>query len=118
MRWVTREYVRTEQARRRSVWHRWFAWHPVVVKVHDEFDHWVWFECLERKWSIGKYGGGLWRYRHPRARPEQFYAEEYGEAAEYFGKQMSQETGMPLQECSCCAFSFSAQAMLQTLSLA
>ena len=67
-RWVTREYIRTEQARRRSVWHRWFAWHPVVVKVHDEFDHWVWFECLERKWSIGKYGGGLWRYRHPRAR--------------------------------------------------
>ena len=30
---------------------------------------------------------------------EQFYAEEYGEAAViYFGKQMSQETGMPLQE--------------------
>jgi hypothetical protein len=30
---------------------------------------------------------------------QQFYAEEYGEASEYFGKQMSQETGMPLQEC-------------------
>ena len=28
-----------------------------------------------------------------------FVAEEYGEAAEYFGRQMSQETGMPLQEC-------------------
>jgi len=65
MRWVTREYVRTEQARRRSVWHRWFAWHPVIVSVEEEFDHWVWFERLERKWSLGKYGGGHWRYRHP-----------------------------------------------------
>jgi hypothetical protein len=68
----------------------------VVVKVNDELDHWVWFERLERKWSLGKYGGGHWRYRHHRG---QFYAEEYRDAAEYFGKQMSQETGMPLQEC-------------------
>jgi hypothetical protein len=71
----------------------------VIVSVEEEFDHWVWFERLERKWSLGKYGGGQWRYRHPRAHQGQFYAEEYGEAAEYFGKQMSQETGMPLQEC-------------------
>jgi hypothetical protein len=71
----------------------------VVVRAHDELEHWAWFERLERKWSIGKYGGGHWRYRHPRAHPEQFYAEEYDEASEYFGKQMSQETGMPLQEC-------------------
>jgi len=100
MRWVTREYVRTEQASRRSVWHRWFAWYPVVVRAHDEFDHWVWFERLERKWSIGKYGGGHWRYRHPRAHREQSYAEQYDEdAVNYFGMQMSQETGMPLQEC-------------------
>jgi hypothetical protein len=69
------------------------------VRAHDELEHWVWFERLERKWSIGKYGGGHWRYSHPRARPEQSYAEEYGEASEYFGKQMSQETGMPLEEC-------------------
>jgi hypothetical protein len=72
----------------------------VIVSVEEEFDHWVWFERLERKWSINKYGGkGRWRYRHPMAHPEQSCAEEYGEAAEYFGKQMSQETGMPLQEC-------------------
>ena len=100
MRWVTREYVRTEQARRRSVWHRWFAWHPVVVRVEEEFDHWVWLETLERKWTVGRYRNhGHWRYRHPGAHPEQFDAEDYGEAVEYFGKQMSQETGMPLQEC-------------------
>jgi hypothetical protein len=66
MRWVTREYVRTEQARRRSVWHRWFAWYPVVVSVEGGVDHWVWFERLERKWSVGGYGDqkGHWRYRH------------------------------------------------------
>jgi hypothetical protein len=83
---------------RRSLWHLWFAWYPVVVKGRDEFDHWVWFERLERKWSIGKYGGGCWRYRHPRHKG-QFYAEEYGEAVNYFGMQMSQETGVPLQGC-------------------
>jgi len=99
MRWVTREYVRTEQARRRSVWHRWFAWHPVIVRVEEEFDHWVWFERLERKWSLSKYGKGHWRYRHPRAHPEQFDAEDRDEGVEYFGKQMSQETGRPLREC-------------------
>jgi hypothetical protein len=29
-------------------------------------DHWVWFERLERKWSVGGYGDqkGHWRYRH------------------------------------------------------
>jgi hypothetical protein len=55
----------------------------VVVKVDDELDHWVWFERLERKWSISKYGGkGHWRYRHPMAHPEQSYAGQYGEAPE------------------------------------
>jgi hypothetical protein len=34
MRWVTREYVRTEQARRRSVWHRWFI--SAAVKLGGE----------------------------------------------------------------------------------
>ena len=73
MRWATREYVRTEQARRRSVWHRWFAWYPVVVRVEGEFDHWAWFEHLERKWSLGHYGDrkGHWRYRHPLVHVEQ-----------------------------------------------
>ena len=67
MRWVTREYVRTVQAKRRSVWHRWFAWYPVIVSVEEESDHWVWLETLERKWSLGRYADrkGHWRYRHP-----------------------------------------------------
>ena len=100
MRWVTREYVRTVQARRRSLWHHWFAWYPVVVKVDDGVDHWVWFERLERKWSIGSYGAQFWRYRHPKAYPEQYCAEQYDkDAVNYFGMQMSQETGMALQEC-------------------
>jgi hypothetical protein len=63
-----RQYVLTSKARRRSLWHQWFAWYPVVVKVDDELDHWVWFERLERKWSISKYGGkGHWTAR-PRSR--------------------------------------------------
>ena len=101
MRWATRQHVLTSQAQRHSLWHHWFAWYPVVVKVDDELDNWVWFEHLERKWSISKYGSkGHWRYRHPIAHPEQSYAEQYDEAAvNYFGIQMSQETGMPLQEC-------------------
>jgi hypothetical protein len=66
MRRVTREYVRTEQARRRSLWHPWFAWHPVLVSVDEEFACWVWLEHLERKWSLGRYGNhGHWRYRYP-----------------------------------------------------
>ena len=78
MRWVTREYVRTEQARRRSLWQLWFAWHPVVVSVEGEFDHWVWFERLERKWSLGRYNDrkGHWRYRYPVIHAEH-YAEQY-----------------------------------------
>jgi hypothetical protein len=78
MRWVTREYVRTVQARRRSVWHRWFAWYPVIVSVEEEFDHWVWLERLERKWSLGRYGDqkGHWRYRYPVIHAEH-YAEQY-----------------------------------------
>jgi len=72
MRWTTREHVRTEQAKRRSVWHRWFAWHPVLVSVGEEFACWVWLETLERKWSIGRYGDrkGHWRYRHPAVHVE------------------------------------------------
>jgi hypothetical protein len=47
MRWATRQHVLTSQARRHSLWHHWFAWYPVAVKVDDELDHWVWFERLE-----------------------------------------------------------------------
>jgi hypothetical protein len=68
MRWATRQHVLTSRAKQRSVWHRWFAWHPVIIGAEqEEFDHWVWFETLERKWSLGRYGDrkGHWRYRHP-----------------------------------------------------
>jgi hypothetical protein len=78
MRWATRQHVRTEQAKRRSVWHRWFAWYPVVVGVEGEFDHWIWFEDLERKWSVGGYGDqkGRWKYRHPMVRAERAEGEQ------------------------------------------
>jgi hypothetical protein len=41
----------------------------VIVSVEDEFDHWIWFETLQRKWSYGRYGRqiGHWRYRYPVA---------------------------------------------------
>jgi hypothetical protein len=82
MRWVTREHVRTEQARRRSLWHRWFAWYPVVVSVEGEFDHRVWLEHLERKWSVGRYRNhGHWRYRYPVIHAEH-YAEQYDVAGD------------------------------------
>jgi hypothetical protein len=36
----------------------------------DDLDHWVWFERLERKWSISKYGGkGHWRVSLPVTGP-------------------------------------------------
>ena len=84
MRWATRQHVLTSKARKRSLWHHWFAWYPVVMTVDDELDHWVWFERLERKWSIGKYGDqkGHWRYRHSMAHPEQSCADQFGEAPE------------------------------------
>ena len=80
MRWPTREYVLTSRAKQRSLWHRWLAWYPVIVSVKDEFDHWVWLERLERKWSVGHYGDqkGHWRYRHPVFHPEQYDLDSDG----------------------------------------
>jgi hypothetical protein len=77
MRWATRQHVLTARAIRRSRWHRWFAWHPIVVR-EKEFEHRVWFAHLERKWSFGRYGEqkGHWRYRYPVVRAEH-YAEQY-----------------------------------------
>jgi len=82
MRWATRQHVLTSQARRHSLWHHWFAWYPVAVKVDDELDHWVWFERLEENGPFSKYGGeGRWRYRHPTARSD---AQQYGDEAPRF----------------------------------
>ena len=74
----------------------------MVVKVDDELDHWVWFEHLERKWSISKYGSkGNWRYRHPIAHPEQSYAEQYDEADDKAAVQFSTDhRGAHAGECS------------------
>ena len=36
MRWDTKS---------RAGWHRWFAWHPVVID-----GQWVWLETVERCW--------------------------------------------------------------------
>jgi hypothetical protein len=81
MRWATRQHVLTSRARRHSLWHYWFAWYPVVVTVEDEFDHWVWFERLERKWQLSKYGGkGRWKYRHPVAHPEQLRRQNHADS--------------------------------------
>jgi hypothetical protein len=78
VRWATRQHVLTSRAKRRSLWQRWFAWYPVVVSVEEEFDHWVWFEHLERKWSLGRYGDqkGHWKYRHPMVRAERAEGEQ------------------------------------------
>jgi hypothetical protein len=93
MRWATRQHVRTEQAKRRSVWHRWFAWYPVVVSVEGEFDHWVWLEHLERKWSVGGYGDqkGRWKYRHPVVRAERAAPSE---ASSHLGEQSLQRVNL------------------------
>jgi hypothetical protein len=83
MRWATRQHVLTSKAKRRSLWHRWFAWYPVVVKADDELDTRVWLEHLERKWSVGGYGDqkGHWRYRHPVVDAERanLQAEQYND---------------------------------------
>ena len=73
MRWATRQRVLTTLAKKRSLWHPWFAWYPVVVSLDEELEHWVWLERLERKWSLGRYGDqkGHWRYRHPKVHAEQ-----------------------------------------------
>src|SRR5262249_15420713 len=69
MRWATRQHVRTMRDERRSMWHRWFAWRPIVMKNVDGFDQWVWLEYVERKLSHGRYGlERFWRYRPVGAR--------------------------------------------------
>jgi hypothetical protein len=66
------------------------------VKVDDELDHWVWFERLERKCSIGKYSGkGHWRYRHPMAHSEPSCAANMGEAPEQTQHLLTNNTATP-----------------------
>ena len=63
MRWPTRQHVLSVRAESQSLWHRWFAWRPIVMKIDGGLEYWVWLERVERKWSHGKYGKTHWRYR-------------------------------------------------------
>lgn len=31
-----------------SIWHRWFAWYPIQMKIDDEW-HTVWLQFIERR---------------------------------------------------------------------
>jgi hypothetical protein len=44
-------------------WHRWFAWHPVLLRVDGEL-HLAWLQTVER--MTNRYGSiTKWRYRLP-----------------------------------------------------
>jgi hypothetical protein len=48
-------------------WHRWFAWHPVVIWIEGEKTTRVWLRQVERKRSRSRYTGEeKWRYRPAR----------------------------------------------------
>ena len=58
MRWGGRD-KRAAQELERSVWHVWFAWHPVTTICQTG----VWFEMVERKvWGVAA-GRQCWEYR-------------------------------------------------------
>ena len=42
----------------RSVWHRWYAWHP----VHIDLVGWVWLQDVERR-QVPYKGSHYWSYR-------------------------------------------------------
>lgn len=45
-------------------WHRWFAWHPVKVKITDDIWGWVWLKTIERRWENNYLSGNTpdyWR---------------------------------------------------------
>ena len=49
-----------EKVRRRGIYHRWFAWHPVIVSITDDGRRVkVWWEYVERKGHITQFG---WTY--------------------------------------------------------
>lgn len=53
-----------ERWTRRTLWHRWFAWHPVEVSDGE----WWWLETVERRECYqGSHAGGTfwWEYRVP-----------------------------------------------------
>jgi hypothetical protein len=61
-------FIRGEKHRLRQQWHRWFAWHPVIVDYTREGDAVVqWLEWVERKLII--HYQNYWEYR--RHRPSQ-----------------------------------------------
>jgi len=49
MRWLGRKQYLTDADQE---WHRWFAWHPVVLQFLDTDTYrtrWVWLEFVERR---------------------------------------------------------------------
>lgn len=60
MRWS----IKSKQCIDKSVWHKWFAWHPVCIRHHAGGGRdMVWWEQVNRK---GKYIGGKdgWDYKY------------------------------------------------------
>jgi len=49
--------------RNRAVWHRWFAWKPVLL---DGGGPWVWLEAVERRVRVENNYGGTVVHRHYR----------------------------------------------------
>lgn len=61
MRFDCGETWEEEKARKRA-WHKWFAWHPIMVKDHDC----RWLEYVERSgkfWASWGDSGWNWSYR-------------------------------------------------------
>ena len=68
MEWASRSHKRQMRFQKRQVmnsnWHRWFAWHPVMIAIEGKTDYWAWLEYIDRKWKTGAYTGERqWRYR-------------------------------------------------------
>lgn len=58
----------------KTLWHRWFAWHPVVVDVKDDgSQEYVWLEYVQRcgiyySWIEGSYWE--WNYKKIKSKGE------------------------------------------------
>jgi hypothetical protein len=51
------------RAESQSEWHRWFAWYPVVVRIHRKRTR-VWLRHIERRLGTSRLTGKRkWRYR-------------------------------------------------------
>ena len=67
MKWFT---LKTKRNRiyEKSKWHRWFAWHPVTIKIHEPEGVYekVWLEWIQRCGTLHTWGFDIywiWEYR-------------------------------------------------------